>query len=83
MISWIKRLLIAIDQLANVLFEPIFRVIFFGDKGWGDEDETISSVLGKNYKKCRACRFVCRILSHLDWTSTQHCRDSIEEDEGR
>jgi len=42
----------------------------------GDPDETISSRLGKFYKNS----FLVKILN---WIDSNHCKDSIEEDEGK
>jgi len=81
-ITWIFRILISVDQFFNVLLAPVWPLVFWGSKGWGAPDETISSVLGKNYKPCRACRFMCRIISRFDFASSKHCRDNIEKDEG-
>lgn len=64
-----KRVLISLDQLINVVFLN------------GDEDETISSRLGKRQRKgCKFSKFICKILSLVD---KDHCRKSIERDEGK
>jgi len=66
--QYIKNNFIAIDQRANALI-------------FGDEDETISSRMGKhliNKKDCCLCRFICGLLNLID---KNHCRDSIEYDE--
>jgi len=67
------NLLIAIDQLANTIL-------------LGSPDETISSRLGKWRReepfytwRWKVSYVVCRILHVLD---PEHCRNSIEEDEG-
>ena len=49
----------------------------------GDEDETISSRMGKAVEKktnCWFCHFVCKALH---WIDPNHCQDSIERDEGK
>ena len=61
--------LIAFDQQVNTLF-------------CGDPDETISSRMGKLVRsgKCPLCYWICTHFLHkLD---PDHCRKSIEEDEG-
>jgi hypothetical protein len=48
----------------------------------GDEDETISSRMGKAVEGrtgCWFCRVVCKVLH---WIDPNHCQDSIERDEG-
>jgi len=74
-------MLISIDQLIAVLFSPVLNLFISGEHKFGDPDETISSVLGKNIKenKCSVCKGVCYILNFFQ---TKHCRKSIESDEG-
>lgn len=66
------NLLISIDQLVNTIF-------------LGDPDETISSRLGKwldypkNKWRYKTANAICRLLRKLD---INHCRKSIERDEG-
>jgi hypothetical protein len=64
--SYFKNVLIGLDQLANALLA-------------GDPDETISSRLGKKQSNCKVCFFICRVLHVLD---PNHCKNSIEKDEG-
>ncbi len=66
------NLLIAIDQLLNTIL-------------LGDPDETISSRLGKfldlpkDKWRYKVANFICKILRKFD---ENHCRKSIEKDEG-
>ena len=76
---WLFDVLIAIDQLANVVFKWPLNWLF-GVKGFGYPDETISSVLGKHYHVCPLCRWVCKWLSRV--LGEAHCRRAIEADEG-
>lgn len=74
-------LALCIDQLANVLFQELFNVVFVKGNyyAFGNPDETISSVLGKNKQRntlTRFGRFIDRILSKLD---RNHTIKSIEE----
>lgn len=67
--NYFWRVLLSIDQFANVLIG-------------GDEDETISSRMGKAVEGktgCWLCNTLCRLLH---WIDPHHCRDSIERDEG-
>ena len=63
---YIWNILIAIDQLANTILG-------------GDPDETISSRAGKLQHKRR---WACILCKFLNWIDTDHCKESIEEDEG-
>ncbi len=45
----------------------------------GDPDETISSRCHK-YKNNRFCRFICKVLDKIE---KDHCKKSVERDEGR
>lgn len=53
--------LVALDRYANSLLG-------------GNPNETISSRLGRERKKCKFCRFVCRFLHFFD---QDHCDKSI------
>ncbi len=44
----------------------------------GYPDETLSSRMGK-HQNCLICRFVCKLLDIVD---KDHCKKSIEHDEG-
>lgn len=77
--NWLIPLLVAIDQLIAVLLRKPLGWLFRTDR-FGDPDETISSVLGKearagNPRAMRACRM-------LDWIDRGHCEKAIERDEG-
>ena len=69
--NWLKKgainMLIATDQWFNTLFG-------------GDPDETISSRAGKRKGTNRFAKVLCWLLNKLD---PGHCRDAIEEDEGK
>lgn len=64
--QYIWNMLIAIDQFFNTLIG-------------GDPDETISSRAGKSQKTSLIAKVLCWFLNKLD---TEHCKESIEEDEG-
>ena len=64
--KYLWNVLISIDQFVNTLFG-------------GDPDETISSRLGKMYKKSTFAYIVCKFLSIFD---KRHCEKAIEADEG-
>ena len=60
------NILVSIDQLANTILG-------------GDPDETISSRSGKLQDTRCWAKCLCWFLNKLD---TNHCKKSIEEDEG-
>lgn len=65
---YLWNLLIALDQFANTLLG-------------GFPDETISSRMGKQIAagKCKLCKLTCWVL---DLFEKDHCKNSIEADEG-
>jgi hypothetical protein len=69
---YLRNVAFAIDQLANAIL-------------LGDPDETISSRLGK-WQRANGGgwrRYVAwGVCSMLHWIDRDHCRQSIEEDEG-
>lgn len=72
-----KRVLLGVDQLVNTLLGLVPR---FRRAGFGDEDETISSVLGRLSRKgSRLALIACRGISWI-LSDPGHCVDSIEED---
>lgn len=79
--TYLWNLLISIDQFFNVFLSP-FLNMFISEKSYkfGNPDETLSSVFGKNVRsgKCKGCYYICRILHLID---KNHCKKSIEEDE--
>ena len=80
---WFWNCLIGIDQFGNALFGPLLNLLLQPSAAYfGDPDETLSSVFGKNVQSgdCRGCRLVCRILN---WIDPGHCRESIEEEDGK
>ena len=77
------KIALGIDQLGNVVCARLFNLFLITKEGYqfGNEDETISSVLGKN-KKQNTLRFLGKLLDLiLDQIDTDHSIKSIEEDE--
>ncbi len=77
--NWFWNMLISIDQFFNVLLSPFLNLILRPSARFGDPDETLSSVFGKNGEECKACHFICKLLHLID---PQHCERSIESDRG-
>ena len=67
-VGYTARVFVAFDQLLNALLG-------------GDEDETLSSRLGKD---ARRGRYVgCVLCKLLDLIDKNHCEKAIERDEGK
>lgn len=80
--SWFMRLALSFDQLGNVLGDDLFSFLLVRNTKihpFGDEDETISSVLGKNYLVSNLTIFgsLLRYLLHL--LDQNHSVNAIEE----
>lgn len=87
--GYLSRLILALNQGVNVLVSPVANWALGLDRAprFGDEDETMSSVLGKLRGDCGVCRAVCVVLRYLFfwqwWRGIDHCAAAIERDEGR
>tara|TARA_B110000967_G_scaffold209539_1_gene266150 strand:+ start:1476 stop:1862 length:387 start_codon:yes stop_codon:yes gene_type:complete len=81
--TWFYAWAISIDQLGNVVCKELFNDVLILHKGtlFGNPDETISSVLGKNKVK----NTLTKTGKALDWILNKldpnHSIKSIEEDE--
>jgi hypothetical protein len=79
---YIWNLLILLDQGINVIFGPLLNIILRPITArFGDPDETLSSVMGKNVQdnECVGCKLICKILNKIQ---AKHCVISIEADRG-
>jgi hypothetical protein len=81
--DYFYRIAYSIDQNGNVVCAAFFNAIFIkmGGVAFGNPDETVSSVLGKNKERgtlTRTGRFLDRILEKLD---NGHSLNAIERDE--
>ena len=73
----------SVDQFGNVWAKALFNDILIKKGGYkfGDEDETVSSALGKNKLRGTFKRTGTLIAFILDFIDPNHCIKSIEEDE--
>ena len=79
--GYVKGVFIWLDQGFNVIFRWLLNKVFNTTR-FGYVDETISSVLGKESRDgCKTCKVICGILSFI-LRDPNHCKTSIEEDEG-
>lgn len=70
----------SIDQLGNVIMSPLFNSILIKKNSvnkFGDKDETISSVLGRNQKANKLRYLGKRLVALLDWFEKDHSIKSI------
>lgn len=70
----------SLDQLGNVIMAPLFNLILIDPKSpckFGDKDETISSVLGRNQLNGSLRYLGKRLVALLDWLEKDHSIKSI------
>lgn len=81
--TYFRSCAIAIDQLGNVFCAELFNDLLIKDDStpFGNEDETISSVLGKNQQKNNLTKLGSALNALLDFIDTNHSLNSIEQDE--
>ena len=80
--EWFKRLALSLDQLGNVIADDFFNWLLIRDDciaPFGDEDETVSSVLGKNYLANNLTVFGRALRYLLHRIDPNHSVKSIEE----
>ncbi len=79
--GYFYKFALAIDQMGNVAMQDLFNDIFIKNDGYkfGDEDETISSVLGKNERNNQLTVLGKGIVKILDVIDPGHALNSIEE----
>ncbi len=74
------QIAISIDQLGNVIMQHLLNAIWIKSNGYkfGNRDETISSVLGKNQQKNTLTAFGKFITLILDFIEPGHSLNSID-----
>ena len=74
------KIAISLDQLGNVAMQYLFNEIMIlrGGYKFGNRDETISSVIGKNVKLKKLSTFGKLINSVLDFIDIGHSLNSID-----
>ena len=78
------KLAVSKDQFGNVVLEPLLSITLtksISTALFGNEDETISSVLGKNKLDKTLTLFGKLIVKILNFFERNHSVKSIEEDE--
>lgn len=76
------KIAISIDQLGNVVFQYPMNYLFISKSSidrFGNEDETISSVLGKN-ERSGNLKYLGKVLGGvLNWIDPGHLEKSIDD----
>lgn len=82
--KYLYNIAVGIDQLGNIVCAQLFNITLIYPSSihkFGNIDETISSVIGKN-KRANTLTMVGRLLDKLlDAIDKNHSIDAIEEDE--
>ena len=70
---------LSIDQMGNVILAPLFNKIMIKRNGYkfGDEDETISYVLGRNQITETLSKCGNLLANLLDWIDPNHCDKTV------
>jgi len=70
---------LSIDQMGNVILAPLFNRITIKRNGYkfGDEDETISYVLGRNQITKTLSKLGNLLANLLDWIDPNHCAKTV------
>jgi len=78
--EYLLKIAISIDQLGNVLLQHLLNVLWINKAGYkfGNRDETISSVLGRNNKLKTLTGFGKAIDRFLDAIDPNHSLNSID-----
>jgi len=81
--KYLYKIALGIDQLGNVVCARLFNFFLIDIEGhqFGNEDETISSVLGKNKRTNTLTLFGIALDMFLEKIDKNHNLDAIEEDE--
>lgn len=82
--DYFKNLAISLDQFGNVSMAGLFNMILITNKSenlFGNPDETISSVLGKNKLNHTLAPLGIALDSLLNRLDNNHSINSIEKDE--
>ena len=78
--NYFFKIAISIDQAGNVICSKLFNDIFIKKEGhrFGDEDETISSVLGKN-KITETLTMIGKVIAYLlNKIEKDHIENAVE-----
>lgn len=76
---YLLTIALSIDQMGNVILAPLFNAIMIKRNGYkfGDEDETISYVLGRNQITETLSKCGNLLANLLDWIDPNHCAKTV------
>jgi len=79
--TYLRQLAISIDQMGNVAMQDLLDDILITKDGYtfGNVDETISSVLGKNERQLTLKGLGRALVKFLNFIDPNHALNSIEE----
>lgn len=79
------KIAVCIDQSGNVVCSKLLDVVMIKSSGhkFGNEDETISSVIGKNHQSNTLTYCGWGLYHLLNKIEKNHSENAIEEDENR
>lgn len=79
--GYFKSTAISIDKFGNIEFRTLFNKTMITEKGikFGTENETISSILGKNQRDKTLTKFGIAFCAFLDFIDEDHCKNSIKK----
>jgi len=83
--NYLYKIALGIDQLGNVVCARLFNFFLIDLDGYqfGNEDETISSVIGKNKQANTLTLFGIALDMLLEAIDKNHSIDAIEQDEAK
>ncbi len=78
--EFLLKIAISVDQLGNVIMQHLLNLLWVKKEGYkfGNRDETISSVLGKNKQNNTLTVFGKSIDKILDFIDADHSLNSID-----
>lgn len=76
---YLLTIALSIDQMGNVILAPLFNKIMIKRNGYkfGDEDETISYVLGRNKITETLSKLGNLLANTLDFIDKNHCAKTV------
>jgi len=79
--GYFRSLAVGIDRFGNYQFRTLFNAILKTEQGYefGNFNETISSVLGKNQRDNTLTKAGRVLVDILDFIDENHCLNSINE----
>ena len=79
--GYFRNLAVGIDRFGNYQFRTLFNALFRLENGYkfGNFNETVSSVLGKNQRDNTLSKIGWLLVNILDFIDENHCLNSIND----